>query len=266
MMWNMHLGLRQLLAFTAALGVLFFFKTAAAQPMGVSPPETDVGYPFSQISEDDWKTDNPLVPYKERRHRWGALVSVGYSNYSPEDYAPDFVTNTTYSDFYGNVESPMIELAFSAKLNVSFFSLSLDAGAGHMQNTGHLDSDDTQASLSLTPVRVGGTLALDGIFGEPYVVPYASVGAYTVFYTEALASQKVEGRTTPALYYAAGLRFQLDWVDREAHESALTDFGLENTYAFVEGRHFSPSGDLVPDLSSPTDTPIMFDAGLMMEF
>lgn len=219
------------------------------------------GYPYSQLVEDDWKVNNPLVPYRERRGTWGGTVQFGYSNYNPLDYDPDFVTNEDYSTFYGEVDQAMLEAQFSGKLNFSFASLSLDLGVGHGENNGKFGS-----TLSMTPIRLGATLALDGIFSEPYLVPYGFAGAYVVYYKEALASQSVEGRTSPALYYGGGLRFQLDWMDPGADDEALIGFGLENTYLFAEARAFSDSGDLVPDLSSPEDSPFMINAGLTLEF
>ena len=219
------------------------------------------GYPYSQVVEDDWKINNPLIPYRERRGTWGSIVQFGYSNFSPSDYDPDFVTNENYDSFYGGMDQPLLELQVSAKLNIGFLSVSADVGVGHGENNGKFGS-----TLSLTPVRLGGTLALDGILKEPYIVPYAILGAYAVFYKESLASQSVEGRTSPALYYGGGLRFQLDWMDTQADEQALIGFGLENTYLFAEARSFSDSGDRIPDLSSSSGSPIMFNAGLSLEF
>jgi len=251
----MHLGLRQLLI------VSVLFACGSVKAAETEPQSSPSGYPYSQSIEDDWKKNNPLISYRERRNTWGALVSVGYSNYSPEDYDPDFVVNQNYGDFYGELDQPMIEGRVSAKFNISIFSLSADLTIGHLQNNGKFGS-----TLSLTPVQAGGTLALDGIFGEPYLVPYISAGLYSVFYRETLASQKVEGRTTPAPYYATGLRLQLDWIDQSASDQSLMDYGLENTFVFAEGRHFAPSGDLVPDVSSSDDTPYMINAGLCVEF
>lgn len=218
-------------------------------------------YPYSKITEDDFQKNNPLVPYAERRGTWGALLSVNYSNYSPEDYRPDFVVSENYEQFYGEVDAPMIDVTVAAKLNASFFSLSLDLGGGYFQNNGRFGS-----VLTLAPIRLGATLALDGLMSEPYLVPYGSAGLYSVIYSESLASQKVEGRTKPAPYFAAGLRLQLDWIDPQADDEALLDFGLENTFVFVEGRYFAASGDIVPDVSSPDDSPYMVNVGLALEF
>jgi hypothetical protein len=245
---------------------MFFSRELLAQEatppvQNPSPQSSPTGYPYSQMVEDDWKVNNPLIPYRDRRSTWGGTVQIGYSNFSPMDYDPDFVTDEEYDTFYGEVDQAMLEGQFSGKLNFSFASLSVDLGVGHAENNGKFG-----ANLSITPLRLGATLALDGIFAEPYLVPYGFVGAYVVYYKESLASQSVEGRTSPSLYYGGGVRLQLDWLDPSADDEALIGMGLENTYLFAEARSFSESGDLVPDLSSPEDSPFMINAGLTLEF
>ncbi len=262
----MHLGLRQLLIIMICASSVVFSREASAQdatkPAAAPTQESSPsGYPYSQIVEDDWKTNNPLIPYRDRRGTWGATVQFGYSNFDPIDYDPDFVSNEDYDTFYAEMDQPLLELQVSAKLNFGFLSLTADLGVGHGENQGKFGS-----TLSVTPIRLGSTLAFDGIFAEPYIVPYAFAGMYATYYKESLASQSVEGRTSPSMYYGGGVRFQLDWLDGQADDEALIGFGLENTYLFAEARSFAESGDLVPDLSSPEDSPFMFNAGLTLEF
>jgi hypothetical protein len=92
-------------------------------------------------------------------------------------------------------------------------------------------------------------------------VPYASAGAYVVYYEEKLASQKVGGNTSPGLYYAGGLAIQLNWLDETSASIAYDETGLENTFLFAEGRSFVLAGN-VPNLSSE----IQWGAGLRLEY
>ncbi|MGE3973088.1 MAG: hypothetical protein AB7F59_01030 [Bdellovibrionales bacterium] len=206
-------------------------------------------------------TDSPDVDYSERRGTVGSLVTFGYSWYTPSDYRPDFVTNQTFTEYYESAETPLMEFTYSLKLNVSFFSLSADIGAGYYSNQGR-----DQSTLTLTPVRLGSTLSLDGVFSEPYFVPYVSVGAYSMFYKESVASQSVSGRTTPAMYYAFGGRLQLDMLDGGADFDSYVEHGIENTFLFLEARSFGASKDAVPDVSSPADAPLQLGGGLSIEF
>jgi len=146
-------------------------------------------------------------------------------------------------------------------LNISFFSVSADVGIGYYSNEGR-----DGAILNITPVRASGTLALDNLFSEPYVVPYASLGAYVMWYKESLASQSVNGRTSPGLFIALGSRFQLDWLDKSTDLDGFIEHGIENTFLFIEARQYGSTQDAIPDLSSPGEYPFQFGGGLAVEF
>src|SRR5262245_12577415 len=52
--------------------------------------------------------DYKLVPYLERRGRWGFTASVAYSSYEPINYEPDFVADE-FASIYETTDMPMIE-------------------------------------------------------------------------------------------------------------------------------------------------------------
>jgi hypothetical protein len=59
--------------------------------------------------------------------------------------------------------------------------------------------------------------------------------------------------------------FQLDWIDTDSHASGYEDFGLENTFLFVEGRSFlkaTTGSTAAADFS----TPLQINGGLKLEF
>jgi len=217
-------------------------------------PSVDQGAEASEY----W--NNPLLPYRERRSTWGAEVVLGYSLYSPQDYVPNFVVNKTMSSYYTGAPNNLLELTVGPKRNFSFGSISLDFSGG----TYSITSADG-STLSVTPVRIGTTLALDTLFSQPYVVPYGSVGAYTAIYREQVASQAVAGRTSIAPYFAFGLKFQLDWMDPK-DETDDSETGLQSTYLFVEARDFTKTKDKNVDLGSPTSSPFQIGGGLYLEF
>lgn len=202
-----------------------------------------------------------IFSYRERRGGWGAVVGLGISLYNPEDYQPDFAPTESYSTYYGAAETPMLELNISVKKNIAFFSLSADVGAGYFTNT-----NTDGGTLNLIPITFGGTLAIDGIFSEPYVAPYARGGGYLIYYRESQDNISVNGNTSVSPFYAVGLRFQLDWLDSDGDNSSFDEYGLHNTYLYVEGRQFFALNENEPDLSSPTSSPMHFNAGLNFEF
>lgn len=200
--------------------------------------------------------DDYGVPYRQRRSDWGFTFQVGFSQYEPLDYRPDFAAGRTFDNYYGSSQLPLIEAAFATKYNMAFGSIALEAGAGNYSNSEGLNG----TSLSVTPARAGLILYLDTLFDEPYVVPYGGGGAAMAWYSETVASQKVAGNTGLGAYYVFGLAFQMDWLDPNADRNGQQD-GLENTFAYIEGRGFSMNGGRVAELSNP----LALGAGIRIE-
>lgn len=245
-------------------------ESASEQPQAPEPP-ADYGdsapltYPEGvEVEKSVYSTPQKkcdceytyLSPYAQRRGSFGFTVAVGYSSYTPTNYKPDFVVNETMSDYYSAPETPLTDLTLGLKWNNSLGSLSLDFGAGYYANDG---SDG--AHLTLIPVRGGVTLALDNLGSEPNIVPFGTVGAYSVIYEESLASQKVGGNTSVGLFYAGGVQFALNALDEDSAIASYDDTGLENTFLYVEARSFIASDD-IPDLGAP----IQFGGGLKLEY
>lgn len=201
------------------------------------------------------------VAYLDRRSRFSGFIGFQSGGYSPTNYNPDFASET-FADYYGAKSGPLVELVFGFKLNFLLGSIGPHITAGYYSANKAQDGNDSFATLTAIPVTFGGILALDALFGEPYLVPYAVAGGYTVFYSEKQEGLSVDGNSPFAPFVALGAMLQLDWIDKEAHKSAYEDFGLENTFLFVEGRTFLSAADAVPDFS----TPLQINGGLRIEF
>lgn len=201
-----------------------------------------------------------LIPYRNRREKWGQTISVGMAQFTPVNYQPS-VSAQDFQSLYGVPNSPMLELQYTLKRNIALGSIGLEAGYGFYNN----DSDDQSiaSNLSASQLRLGANLYLDNLTYEPYVVPYASIGAYMMQYEEALAATTFGGTTGAAMYYTVGLQFQLDWIDKEAGRIAYIDYGIENTFFYIEARqHFTSSEAIDPDFSTGMD----IGAGARLEF
>lgn len=200
-----------------------------------------------------------LMPYKERRNNFGFTFAVGYSQYLPTYYKPDFVVNQTYETYYGETNTPLIDLTLGLKWNNPLGSFTLEAGAGYFFNNSK--NEDDNGTLRVIPARAGVTYAMDALASEPVVVPYGTVGAFTAFYNEQIASTSVSGNSPIGLYYAGGLMFQLNSLDEKAAAASFDESGLQNTFVFAEMRGFVASTD-VPNFS----TDPQLGAGLKLEY
>ncbi|MCB0412499.1 MAG: hypothetical protein KDD22_08235 [Bdellovibrionales bacterium] len=201
-----------------------------------------------------------LVPYKVRRKDWGGSVSVAYSNFEPLYYEPDFY-RLPYESVYSSPSSPLIELQFSVKYNMAMGSIGGEAAVGFFK--AESESVDAPSELELIPIRLGANFLLDTLFLEPYVVPYVSGGGYIMKYTETESIRSFNGTTQVAPYVAAGLQFQIDWMDPASARDAYLEGRVQNSFLFVEGRKFfASSAAQDPDF----ETDLHIDGGVRVEF
>ncbi len=197
------------------------------------------------------------VPYRDRRSAISGFLGFEGGTYSPVNYAPQINFGQTYSGYYGGGASPNMELVFGLKYNFFLGSLGAQVSGGSFSATA-----GSGAVLKVNPITAGIIYSMDSIFKEPYVVPYVVAGYYTDFYKEVDQGLSVDGQTSYAPFYSVGLMFQLDWIDPETHYSGYKDFGLENTFLFLEMRSFLASNDITADFS----TPLQFSGGFRFEF
>ncbi len=223
----------------------------------------------SNISTTAVNGEYLLIPYRDRRPRWGSTASIGFSNYEPTHYDPNF-TSATYGQTYSQPTVPLLELQVTVKRNLSFGSVGGEIAIGQYQN-GHSDPNVTHSTLSLTPWRIGAVYAFDNYSGEPYVVPYVSGGLYSMIYKEVLndsanggaTGNSLNGSSQVAPYFNFGGMFTLDWIDRRAARGAYKDSGIESSYLFLEGRTYVKSSNARDhDFSNP----LSLGGGVRVEF
>lgn len=201
-----------------------------------------------------------LVPYRNRRDKWGQTFSIGYSSFTPANLEPDQAA-LGFDEVYAGPELPLIEIQGSIKRNFVFGSLGAELAAGIYQNKS--DSDLVESTLELIPIRLGLNLSLDNLYHEPFIVPYAMAGGYMILYEEKSGAVSFGGNTQVAPYFGVGLAIQLNWVDREAARISYLESGIENTFIFLDARKFVASAAASdPDFSTGFD----WGAGVRLEF
>ena len=206
--------------------------------------------------------------YLERRDRWGSAFSVGYSTYEPIKYVPSELGGAstvngdepTFGDVYTRPEVPTIEFQINIKRNLEIASLGLEVAGAYYKNDA--DRDEISSTLMLIPIRVGATVTLDNLFAKPYVIPYASLGAYVIQYKEESTDGSTSGMSKAAPYCNLGAQFSLDWLDPRAAQNAFNDVGLQSTFLFAEARKLMASSGGDQDLSND----VSFGGGLRLEF
>lgn len=193
---------------------------------------------YLEVSRTEGNYD--LIPFRERRGRWGNQISIGYSRYTPINYASEF-SAFSYDEVYGDApDLPLIELQYTLKRNFLWGSIGIEAGAGIYEASSIDPNIDRQ--LRLIPVRLGATLILDGLFRYPYIAPYGSVGAYTMVFDETQdGDNNYSGNTQAAPYFSFGAEINLDWLDPISSRQGYEENGIQATFLYVEGRKFMAS-------------------------
>lgn len=211
---------------------------------------------------------NVLLPYRYRRESWGVSFGLGASNYSPQNYSPDFLL-ADYPTVYGLANLPLLEFRTLIKRNFTLGSIGVEAAVGqfHVNSRSSVTIANTDvepnSELSLTIGRIGATFVFDNLFREPIAAPYVSGGGYSVYFGEKKDGGSFNGVTQIAPYFAAGLLVQVNKLDPDSAVEAYESFGLENTFAYLEVRQFVKSqASKDPDFSSP----LAINAGLTLEF
>lgn len=202
--------------------------------------------------------DFKLKPYSERRGNWGVTVGFAYNSYTPSNYEPNF-SGTDFNSNYGVPRSPLLEGQFTVKRNLSFGSIGLEFGGGNYYNAG---ADGSK--LKIYQIRTGAIFTLDSLFkNAPYIVPYASVGAYIMNMSETLNANSYNAITAIAPYVTVGAQFTVDWVDQIAAKAAYENGGIQSTFVFLEVRsYFASSNASDPDFGAS----IAPGGGLRVEF
>lgn len=234
-------------------------------PLQQEEPEPENALPETLVVEQVYvpvkqtkHIEDAIPKYRDRRDKWGTLWAITYGVYAPVNYQPNF-SNGLYENVYGTGFGSLLELTGSAKYNLSIGSLTLGAGAGFFKK----NSTDGNNTLSVIPIRLEGSLVLDTLLKEPLAAPYVLGGAYINIYKETQGDVAFNGQTQVAPYFGLGVNIQLDWLDKSTALNSYLEYGLQNTYIYIEGRSFISSGGAQdPDFS----TSFQLAAGAKFEY
>lgn len=201
-----------------------------------------------------------MLPYADRRGRWGTTISLSYSSFHPINLEPNF--GPTFDEVYSDAELPLIELSMLVKRNLRVGSLGGELSIGAYMNDADYDTFG-ESTLTLYPIRLGAVYAMDTFSKDGWFVPYVSGGAYIVMFKEELEAVSDNGNTQVAPYFRGGVAMTLDWIDPIGARRAYIDSGIQRSYAFVEvQKQEASSAESDPDFSNELD----FGAGIRVEF
>ena len=203
-----------------------------------------------------------LEPYRNRRAQFGWMWSLIAENYYPAKYM-SILDGTYYQNIYGASDIAMSGLQGSIKYNLS--GASVYAGGGYQMGSLRSSSSGSSRQITMGKKEVFIGLALDGLTLEPYIVPYAEIGFWTMDLDEKDESTLLSnaGETGYGKRYKAGTLIQLNWLDPESSKINYMESGLQNTFVnlFVS---INTDTDTASDPSLASDAEL--GLGLTLEF
>lgn len=172
--------------------------------------------------------------YKQRRKDFGAIFSINYEKYYPEEHV-SVIQNKSYEEISDSEPIPVIGAEIGVKYNFALGSLTglFGYGVGHYANEAQ-NLDD--ASVRITKLDLN--FAFDNLMSEPWIVPYAQGGIHQLEFEENSytgTDNVIETLVAkPNFHYKVGMLFQLNWIenwiDPSTTSEGLRSSGLENTY------------------------------------
>lgn len=179
-------------------------------------------------------TQDLTTSYKERRKDFGALFSVNYEKYFPEEHI-SVIQNKTYEEISEGEPVPLVGVEIGVKYNFSLGSMAALFGYSRGQFANETQNlDDVNVSVT----KLDLNFALDNLMSEPWIVPYVQGGIHQLEWEENSftgTDNVIETLVTkPNAHYKLGVLFQLNWIenwiDPNTTTEGLRSSGLENTY------------------------------------
>lgn len=229
------------------------------------------------VADDEVIVEKPtdlIGSYRERRNRYGAIFSVNYEKYAPNDYF-SIVLNKNFRTISGEDSIPLVNFELGGKFNFPAGAISVLAGYGEA-NYGNDANDLYNIKVAIT--KISANFSLDSLMSEPWLVPYGQMGVHQIdWLEESYDSLNViveQGLVTDwTLNYRVGLLLQLNWlenmIDSNTNINARMSSGLQNTFIDIFYQQYGETssksknqlGEIVSDLQSGH-----FGAGLKLEF
>jgi hypothetical protein len=197
---------------------------------------------YSQISYDK--------PYRERRPTWTWDLALQYEAISPDDFRSDLSPSTTYDAAYGEPLTN-IQAMFGPKYNTRLGSFTLDV----LFSRGDVKSSKlVPTSLSITKTGGAITYTADTLFPTPYVAPYIQYQIFGMTYDQsATGLGDFTGEIAMTTAVAAGLLFQLNWLDEDSARAGYLETGIQNSYIDIFATNYaSTKSEDAPEFGGTT--------------
>ena len=211
--------------------------------------------------------------YRERRSALGAIFSINYEPYSPDDYK-SLILNKYFDEISDSSSVPLFGAEIGVKYNFALGSIA--AIVGYSQGS-FSNKDQNLNQIDMSVMKVDLNYTMDNLTSEPWVAPYIQGGIHQTTWseesksgTEVLSESFV---TEPNFHLKEGVLFQLNWIenwiDSTTTEEGLRTSGLQNTFVDIFYSYYMQPTEVAEVTGAKGEADISsssIGAGLKLEF
>jgi hypothetical protein len=140
-----------------------------------------------------------------------------------------------WADFYGKRDMPIYEGTLAYKVQRQ---IEIGVGTGMARDKGLAvaplhGTKSGSVTYEIVPLHVF-VLARGVIFEDQWLVPYIGGGWTRMYYREKIQDQGKARGFADGYHFRGGVQFLLNVIDQSAANSMYMDYGVHNTYLFVE--------------------------------
>lgn len=226
--------------------------------------ETDVVGQENKLVEIENRVDI-LKPYKLRRQTTATTFSLHKTSLNPEKFS-SALDAADYKTLNGSSKVDLTTISLGWKYNLSTISFGASLNHGFADAT---FKNSAERSLALRSYGLGFNFNVDGLFEEPWVVPFVEAEFAKLTLRETATTFTSDATYANASVITIGALIQLNWLDDGTALAALNSIGLENTFlrvglqqASLNAGKLDSSGDVAPDLTSSNSAQV----GMLLEF
>ncbi len=144
----------------------------------------------------------------------------------------------SWSEFYGKNSMPEFAVTLAYKL---LRQVEIGVGVGSMRDTGHSYAVLHQTYVGNVTYHIYPVNAFALVRGllkeDQLLVPYVGGGWTRMHYEEKIENQQTARGYADGYHVRGGLQLSLDFIDQGASNRMFIDYGVYNTYFFVEAEY-----------------------------
>ena len=177
------------------------------------------------IDKKDKKKKVKFLDYRDRRQDLNFRFTMLYSS---SQLGNNSLSSGDIENFKLDSKGQGFEVHTGVSFNRSIFSVGLDFGLASLSFEDNVELLQPKANLHFI---------VDGIWSNPYAVPFLKFGASKMDFKN-LLPEVSEVKTNLSLFFSGGVMASMDWFQKTLSMDAYFSYGLDTSYLVLEYEFF----------------------------